>query len=115
MERAQLCLYQRMMNVIMILQKSLEYIGFSGKEVLVYLALLELGKGTVAQISRKAGINRPTGYHVLASLEVKELVKASGKEPKQEYMAESPEKIPRKKRTTALELACSPMGENSIA
>jgi len=75
------------------LKKALEYIGFSEKEVLVYLALLELGKGTVTQISRKAGINRPTGYHVLASLELKGLVKVSGKEPKQEYMAESPDQI----------------------
>jgi len=75
------------------LKKSLEYIGFSEKEVLVYLALLELGKGTVTQISRKAGINRPTGYHILASLAVKELVNASGKEPKQEYVAESPDQI----------------------
>ena len=75
------------------LKKSLEYIGFSEKEVLVYLALLELGKGTVTQISRKAGINRPTGYHVLASLALKELVRVSGKEPKQEYVAESPDAI----------------------
>ena len=75
------------------LQKSLEFIGFSQKEVLVYLALLEIGKGTVTQISRKAGINRPTGYHVLAALSLKELVKVSGKEPKQEYVAESPDQI----------------------
>ena len=75
------------------LKKSLEYIGFSKKEVMVYLALLELGKGTVTQISRRAGINRPTGYHVLASLEAKELVRISGKEPKQEYIAESPDQI----------------------
>lgn len=75
------------------LKKTLEYIGFSEKEVLVYLALLKLGKGTVTQISHKAGINRPTGYHILASLEVKELVKVSGKEPKQEYVAESPDQI----------------------
>jgi sugar-specific transcriptional regulator TrmB len=75
------------------LKKSLEYIGFSQKEILVYLALLELGKGTVTEISRKAGINRPTGYHVLASLSIKELVKVSGKEPKQEYVAESPDQI----------------------
>jgi sugar-specific transcriptional regulator TrmB len=75
------------------LKKSLEYIGFSEKEVVVYLALLSLGKGTVTEISRKAGINRPTGYHVLASLSAKELVKVSGKEPKQEYVAESPNQI----------------------
>lgn len=75
------------------LKKSLEYIGFSEKEVAVYLALLSLGKGTVTEISRKAGINRPTGYHILASLSSKELVKISGKEPKQEYIAESPDQI----------------------
>ena len=75
------------------LRKTLQFIGFSEKEVSVYLALLELGKGTVTQISRKAGINRPTGYHILESLAVKELVKMSGKEPKEEYIAESPDKI----------------------
>jgi sugar-specific transcriptional regulator TrmB len=75
------------------LKKNLEYIGFSEKEVVVYLALLFLGKGTVTEISRKAGINRPTGYHILASLSSKELVKVSGKEPKQEYVAESPDQI----------------------
>lgn len=75
------------------LKKSLEYIGFSEKEVVVYLALLSLGKGTVTEISHRAGINRPTGYHVLASLSTKELVKVSGKEPKQEYVAESPDQI----------------------
>lgn len=81
------------MNENLGLTKTLEFIGFSEKEVLVYLALLEIGKGTVTQISRKAGINRPTGYHILASLEAKELVKVSGKEPKQEYVAESPDQI----------------------
>lgn len=81
------------MNENLGLTKTLEFIGFSEKEVLVYLALLEIGKGTVTQISRKAGINRPTGYHILASLEAKELVRVSGREPKQEYVAESPDQI----------------------
>ncbi len=81
------------MNGDLNLKKTLEYIGFSEKEILVYLALLELGKGTVTEISRKAGINRPTGYHVLDSLEMKKLVWVSGKEPKQEYVAESPDQI----------------------
>ncbi len=75
------------------LKKSLEYIGFSEKEVSVYLALLSIGKGTVTEISKKAGINRPTCYHILSSLESKDLVKVSGKEPKQEYVALSPDQI----------------------
>lgn len=75
------------------IKKSLEYIGFSEKEVLIYLSILSLGKGTVTQISKVAGINRPTGYHILSSLESKGLVRVSGKEPKQEYLAESPDQI----------------------
>jgi len=68
-------------------------IGFSIKEADVYLALLELGRGTVSQITRKAKINRTTGYNVLDTLASKSLVTISGKEPKQEYIAEPPDKI----------------------
>ncbi len=82
-----------MINTQFDTKRNLLTIGFSEKEIEVYLALLELGKGTVTQIARKAGINRPTAYHVLASLELKKLVRTSGKEPKQEYTAESPENI----------------------
>ena len=67
--------------------------GFSEKEADVYLALLELGKGAVSNIARKAGLNRTTGYHILDSLAGKGLVSISGKEPLQEYVAESPERI----------------------
>ncbi len=75
------------------LQESLIEIGLSDKEAGVYLGLLELGKGTVSQISRKANINRTTGYDILDSLSSKGLVSISGKEPKQEYSAEKPERL----------------------
>jgi sugar-specific transcriptional regulator TrmB len=75
------------------LYKNLISIGFSEKEANVYLALLELGKRTVSAIARTAGINRTTTYDILESLIVKGLVSISGKEPLQEYVAESPEKI----------------------
>ncbi len=71
----------------------LQGFGFSEKETDVYIALLELGKGTVTEISRKAGINRTTGYDILNSLANKGLASVSGKEPKQEYAAESPASI----------------------
>jgi sugar-specific transcriptional regulator TrmB len=64
--------------------------GFLDKEIEIYLTILELGRGTVAEISRKAGINRSTGYVILDSLTGKNLVNISGKEPKQEYAALSP-------------------------
>ncbi len=67
--------------------------GFSPKEIGVYISLLELGRGTVSQIARKAGINRTTGYDILDNLVGMGLVSISGKEPKQEYVAESPEEI----------------------
>lgn len=75
------------------LQKALLGIGFSDKEASVYLALLELGQAPVSKIARKAKINRTTGYVILGNLSNKGLVSISGKEPKEEYMTESPEKI----------------------
>src|SRR3989338_6866581 len=67
--------------------------GFLDKEIAIYLTILELGRGTVAEISRKAGINRSTGYVILDSLAGKNLVSISGKEPKQEYVALSPSNL----------------------
>ena len=75
------------------LKLTLQNFGFSEKETDVYIGLLELGKGTVTEISRKAGINRTTGYDILNSLTTKGVISVSGKEPKQEYAAEPPESI----------------------
>ncbi|HEV7424138.1 MAG TPA: helix-turn-helix domain-containing protein [Candidatus Paceibacterota bacterium] len=68
-------------------------IGFSTKEADVYLAILVLGQGTASKIARKAHIHRTTVYDILSSLFDKELVTLTGKEPKQEYMSESPDKL----------------------
>jgi sugar-specific transcriptional regulator TrmB len=73
------------------LKLTLQGLGFGEKEALVYMAILELGKGTVSQISRKAGINRTTGYEILDSLLNMGVINLSGKEPKSEYAAEPPE------------------------
>ncbi len=75
------------------LKIQLQTLGFSEKESGVYIALLKLGKGTVTEISRNAGINRTTGYDILSSLTNKGIVSVSGKEPKQEFVAESPTSI----------------------
>ncbi|MES2023338.1 MAG: helix-turn-helix domain-containing protein [Patescibacteria group bacterium] len=79
-----------MKNINIKLINTLQNAGLSDKETTVYIALLELGKGTVSQIARKAGINRTTGYDILDNLVSKNLISVSGKEPKQEYVAESP-------------------------
>ena len=75
------------------LQTTLTELGFSDKETKVYLALLELGRGTTSEIARGAGILRTTAYNILDILAGKGLVKLTGKEPKAEYVALPPEKI----------------------
>ena len=75
------------------ISKTLTALGLSEKEAAVYLAILEMGRGTVTEISRKANINRTSGYDILDSLSAQGLVRVSGKEPKQEYVAESPDNL----------------------
>lgn len=77
------------------LEESLKQIGFSEPEAAIYLALLELGRGTVSQIAIRAKIQRTSGYHILSSLTAKGLATISGREPKQEYVAESPANLQR--------------------
>jgi len=75
------------------LKKLLLEIGFSTKEADVYLAILILGRGTASKIAREAHILRTTVYEILSSLFNKGLVTLSGREPKQEYVAESPDRL----------------------
>lgn len=71
----------------------LERTGFGDKEIAIYLALLKLGHGTVSEITRVANVSRTYGYMILDSLSARGLASVSGKEPKQEYIAESPNKL----------------------
>jgi len=41
------------------------------------LALLELGRGTVTQVSARAGLNRTTGYDILVRLGLYGLINRS--------------------------------------
>lgn len=68
-------------------------VGLKPKEADVYLAILSLGQGTASKIARKAHIVRTTAYDILSSLFEKGLVTLTGKEPKQEYVVESPDNL----------------------
>ena len=50
------------------LTKSLEDLGFSSKEIQVYLAVIKLGKTTPAEVARITKIGRPTVYNLAKSL-----------------------------------------------
>ncbi len=76
-----------------LLSQELIKLGLSDKEAKVYLAALELGYDTVLNISKKAGINRPTAYFILESLQKKGIVTTFEKDKKTYFVAESPDKL----------------------
>lgn len=69
----------------------LKNLGLSEKEVLVYLALLQLGAATPYQIANKADIKRPTAYVIAEELVEKGLLVHIPGEEKKRYIAKSPE------------------------
>ena len=75
------------------LKEQLQKLGLQEHEAKVYLALLELGKATVAQISRGAELNRTTGYDVLERLSMYGIVSRTGAGKKKMYLAEAPSKL----------------------
>jgi sugar-specific transcriptional regulator TrmB len=69
-------------------------LGFTPNEARVYLACLELGKGSVTLISKKAGLNRTTGYDILERLAVRGLINmVMAKNKKRLYSAMPPSRI----------------------
>lgn len=77
----------------MINHKHLTELGFSHKEAIVYLSLLELGPSSATEIARKAKINRTTSYDILESLSSDRLVRLTGKAKVKKYAAENPSKV----------------------
>lgn len=71
----------------------LKQLGLSENEARVYVAMLELGPSVVVEIARKAGINRPTTYVQIESLNKKGLISTQTKGKKQFFIAESPDKL----------------------
>ncbi len=73
--------------------KTLKSVGFTDKEIKVYLACLELGKSSVIQIARRAQIRRTTAYSVIESLLTKGVLSKHEDKKGQKFSAESPEKL----------------------
>jgi sugar-specific transcriptional regulator TrmB len=74
-------------------ENALQSLGLNKKEATVYIALMSMGTATVSDVAKKAEINRTTGYDILSALSSKGLVSISGKEPRQEYRCENPDKL----------------------
>ncbi len=56
---------------------SLQALGLTQSEALMYAALLEMGQGSVLEIARTAGVKRPTAYRILDSLKERGLVRST--------------------------------------
>jgi sugar-specific transcriptional regulator TrmB len=67
-----------------------------GKKADVYLAVLELGSGTVIEIARKSEVKRTTVYDILLDLEKSGLIYQTSKGSKRLFVAEDPEKLKKK-------------------
>lgn len=75
------------------LKKLIDF-GLSDKEAKVYLALLELGSGSVSMIARRARVTRTNTYHLLNALQSYGLVSSSeSKSSKSIFSAEKPERL----------------------
>jgi sugar-specific transcriptional regulator TrmB len=75
------------------LAKKLEEIGLNDKEARVYIATLELGQGSAADIAKKSGVNRATTYFTLENLMKLGLVSASNEEKVQTFSPEDPAQL----------------------
>ena len=74
-------------------EKALLQLGFTEKEIATYIVLLEIGAGSVQQISRMTEINRVSVYAAIDELKQKGLVAESRKGKKKLFVAESPDLI----------------------
>ena len=73
--------------------RKLEKTGFSDKEALVYLSLLELGGAYPSRIAEYSGLNRTTVYKILLNLSVRGLVNEIEKKSKLFYQIEKPDRF----------------------
>jgi predicted transcriptional regulator len=71
-------------------EKDLQTLGLDEKEAKAYLALLELGEGSVGQLASKSDIKRTTLYDVIDSLKHKGLLGMSKRGKRTVYVAEDP-------------------------
>ena len=74
-------------------ETALQQLGLTDKQIKVYLALLQLGGGTVQAIAQAAGIKRPTTYLVLNELTRLNLAVEIPKKGKKTYIAENPDRL----------------------
>lgn len=87
------CLLTHNFNVLFMSPDLLLKFGFSEKEAMLYLAMLETGSAVVSEIIKKADLNRSTTYIILESLMQKGLVTMSERNKVSTYTPLPPERL----------------------
>ena len=74
--------------------EQLATLGLQKHEAIIYMALLEVGQGTVSEISKAAQLNRTTGYDILERLSLYGLAnRTTLGNKKTMYIAEPPYRL----------------------
>jgi sugar-specific transcriptional regulator TrmB len=83
----------RVVYNLRMIEKFLTDLGFSEKEIEVYLKLLSVNDATVTELARMTAINRTTLYPILEQLLEKKIVLEVDKGKKARFQAEPPERL----------------------
>lgn len=75
------------------IEKVLESLGLTDKEVAIYLALLPLGNAPASALGNRTGINRSTAQYICQQLTKKGIIRSLQKNNTFIYSPESPEKL----------------------
>jgi HTH-type transcriptional regulator, sugar sensing transcriptional regulator len=75
------------------LEKSLEKLGFHEKKAAIYIALLELGEGSVIELAKKTGLKRTTVYNILPEMVQEGLVRTAVKQKHRFFFIENPNNL----------------------
>jgi len=73
--------------------KTLNKIGLSQKQAIIYLAMLELGEAKITDIAKRANLKRPTVYIIIEELELLGLTSQLIKGKSRAYSAVHPKRI----------------------
>lgn len=76
-----------------ILKEKLKLLDLAEKEIDTYLAILNLGRATITDISRKTGIKRTSIYEYIENLSKKDLIYKTINKKRIFYCVENPSKI----------------------
>jgi len=71
----------------------LKKLGLNQREAEVYVATLELGEATIQEISRQAGLKRPTVYNIIENLRNRKLINIAIRGKKRKFIASGPEEL----------------------